>query len=153
VLHGDRKPPSVFLVTALVLGQWICIVGECLRGCGDTTLFHHPVKRTTWRAKPVAELQPCRGAALLRGDILGTGSASLGLVQPHSAFPRCARPHPRRPRVPRTRPRSSRVRARRRVRWMVDICPWRIRSGEPSSAPRLFSSAHLRSHCTVEQHG
>jgi hypothetical protein len=30
VLHGDRKPPSVFLVTTLVLGRWICIVGECL---------------------------------------------------------------------------------------------------------------------------
>jgi hypothetical protein len=71
VLYGDRKPPSVFLVTALVLGQRICIVGECMRGCDGTTLFHHPVKRTTWRAEPVAELRPCRGAALLGGDIRG----------------------------------------------------------------------------------
>jgi hypothetical protein len=101
VLHGDRKPPSVFLVTALVLGRRICIVGECLRGCGGTTLFHHPVKRTTWCAEPVAELWPCRGAALLGGDIAGTGPASFGLAQPHSAVPRCVRPHPRRPRVPR----------------------------------------------------
>jgi hypothetical protein len=82
VLHGDRKPPSVFLVTCLVLGRQICIVGECLRGCGGTTLFHHPVKRTTWRAEPVAELRPCRGAALLGGDIAGTRSASLGLGNP-----------------------------------------------------------------------
>jgi hypothetical protein len=80
VLHGDRKPPSVFLVTALVLGQRICIVGGCPRGCGGTTLFHHPVKRTTWRAKPVAELRPCRGATLLGGDIPGTGSANSGFV-------------------------------------------------------------------------
>jgi hypothetical protein len=85
VLHGDREPPSVFLVTALVLGRWICIVGECLRGCGGTTLFHHPVKRTTWRVEPAAELRPCRGAALLGGDIADTGFASFGLVQPHSA--------------------------------------------------------------------
>jgi hypothetical protein len=27
----------------------------------------------TWRAEPVAELRPCRGAALLGGDIPGTG--------------------------------------------------------------------------------
>jgi hypothetical protein len=65
VLHGDRKPPSVFLVTSLVLGRQICIVGGCLRGCGGTTLFRHPVKRMTWRAEPVAELRPCRGVALL----------------------------------------------------------------------------------------
>jgi hypothetical protein len=80
VRHGDRKPSSVFLVTTLVLGRRICIVGECLRGYGGTTLFHHPVKRTTWRAEPVAKLRPCRGAALLGGDISGTGSTSLGLV-------------------------------------------------------------------------
>jgi hypothetical protein len=80
VLHGDCKPPSVFLVTALVLGRQICIVGECPRGCGGTNRFHHPVKRTTWRAEPVTELRPCRGAALLGGDILGTGSASFGLA-------------------------------------------------------------------------
>jgi hypothetical protein len=80
VLHGDRKPPSVFPVAALVLGRQIHIIGQCLRGCGGTTLFHHPVKRMTWRAEPVAELRPCRGAALLGGDIPGTGSASLGLV-------------------------------------------------------------------------
>jgi hypothetical protein len=73
VLHGDRKPPSVFLVIALVLGQRICTVGECPRGCGGTTLFHHPVKRTTWCAEPVAELRPCRGAALLGGDIAVRG--------------------------------------------------------------------------------
>jgi hypothetical protein len=79
-LHGDHKPPSVFLVTALVLGRRICIVEKCLRGCGGTTLFHHPVKRTTWRAEPVAELRPCRGAALLGGDIPGTGSASSDLA-------------------------------------------------------------------------
>jgi hypothetical protein len=77
VLHGDHKPPSVFLVTALVLGQWICIVGKLLRGCGGTAPFHHPVKRTTWRAEPIAELRSCRGAALLRGVIPGMGSASL----------------------------------------------------------------------------
>ena len=115
VLHGDHKPPSVFLVTALALGQWICIVGECPRGCDGTTLFHHPVKRTTWRAEPVAELRPCRGAALLGGDIPGTGSASFGLAQPRSALPQRAGPHPRRPRVPRAGPRSPRVRACRRV--------------------------------------
>jgi hypothetical protein len=80
VLHGDHKPPSVFLVTTLVLGQWICIVGECLRGCGGTTPFHHPAKRTTWRAEPVADLRLCRGVALLGGDIPGTGSASSGPV-------------------------------------------------------------------------
>jgi hypothetical protein len=108
VLHGDRKPPSVFLVTALVLGRRICIVGECIRGCGGTTLFHHPVKRMTWRAEPVAELRPCRGAALLGGDIPGTGSASSGLAQPRSALPRRAGPHPRRPRVPWAGPRSPR---------------------------------------------
>jgi hypothetical protein len=34
----------------------------------------------TWRAELVAELWPCRGAALLGGDIPGTGSASLGLA-------------------------------------------------------------------------
>jgi hypothetical protein len=101
VLHGDRKPPSVFLVTALVLGRRICIVGGCPRGCSGTTLFRHPAKRTTWHAEPVAELRPCQGVALLGGDIPGTGSASFGLAQPHSALPRCARPHPRRPRVPR----------------------------------------------------
>jgi hypothetical protein len=61
VLHGVRKPPSVFLVTTLVLGRQICIVGGCPRGCGGTTLFHHPTKRMTWRAEPVAELRPCRG--------------------------------------------------------------------------------------------
>jgi hypothetical protein len=129
VLHGDRKPPSVFLVTALVLGRHICIVGECPRGCDGTTVFHHPVKRTTWRAEPVAELQPCRGAALLGGDIPGTGSTGSGLAQPHSTLPRRAGPHPRRPGVPRAGPRSRRVRARRRVSRMVDICPWRRRSG------------------------
>jgi hypothetical protein len=132
------SPPSVFLVTAPVLGRRICIVGECLRGCGGTTLFHHPVKRTTWRAEPVGELRSCRGAALLGGDIAGTGSASFGLAQPHSALPQCARPHPRWPRVPRAGPRSRRVRARRRVSRMVDICPWRRRPGEPSFALRLF---------------
>jgi hypothetical protein len=132
------SPPSVFLVTALVLGQWVCIVGECLRSCGGITPFHHPVKRTTWRAEPVAELRPCRGAALLGGGIAGTGSASFGLAQPHSSLPRCARPHPRRPRVPRAGPRSRRARARRRVSLMVYICPWRRRPGEPSFAPRLF---------------
>jgi hypothetical protein len=125
VLHGDRKPPSVFLVIALVPGRRICIVGECLRGCGGTTLFHHPAKRTTWRA----ELRPYRGVALLGGDIAGTGSTSFGLAQSHSALPRCARPHPRQPRVPRAGPRSHRVRARRRVSRMVDICPWRRRPG------------------------
>jgi hypothetical protein len=60
-MHGDRKPPSVFLVTALVLGRQICIVGECLRGYDGTTLFHHPVKRMTWRAEPVAELRLVEG--------------------------------------------------------------------------------------------
>jgi hypothetical protein len=45
VLHGDRKPPSVSLVTALVLRRRICIVGECPRGCGGRAPFHHPVKR------------------------------------------------------------------------------------------------------------
>jgi hypothetical protein len=80
VLHGDRKPLSVFLVTTLVLGRRICIIGECLRGWDSTTLFHHPVKRMTWRAEPVTELRPCRGAALLGGDILGSGSASSGLA-------------------------------------------------------------------------
>jgi hypothetical protein len=73
VLHGDHKPPSVFLVAALVLGRWICIVGECLRGCGGTAPFHHPAQRTTWRTEPVAELRPCRGVALLGGDIPSTG--------------------------------------------------------------------------------
>jgi hypothetical protein len=43
VLHGDRKPLSVFPITTLVLGRRIRIVGECLRGCGGTTLFHYPV--------------------------------------------------------------------------------------------------------------
>jgi hypothetical protein len=71
VLHGDRKPPSVSLATALVLRRQICIVGECLRGCSGRAPFHHPVKRTTWRAEPVAELRPCRGVALLGGDIPG----------------------------------------------------------------------------------
>jgi hypothetical protein len=42
--------------------------------------FSFPVKRMTWRAEPVAEPRPCRGAALLEGDILGTGSASSGLA-------------------------------------------------------------------------
>jgi hypothetical protein len=73
VLHGDRKPPSVFLVTAFVPGRRICIIGECLRGYGGITLFRHPAKRTTWRTEPVAELRPCRGAALLGGYIAGTG--------------------------------------------------------------------------------
>jgi hypothetical protein len=108
-------------------------------GCGGRALPHHPVKRTTWRAELVTELRPCRGAALLGGDIAGTRSANFGLAQPHSALPRCARPHPRRPRVPRAGPRSHRVRARRRVSRMVDICPWRRRPGEPSFVPRLFS--------------
>jgi hypothetical protein len=143
VLHGDRKPPSVFLVTALVLGRRICIVGECLRGCGGTTLFHHLVKRTTWRAGPVVELRPCRGAALLGGDIAGTRSASFGLAQPHSALPRCARPHPRRPRVPRAGSRSHRVRAHHRVSRMVDICPWRRRPGNCRS-PRGYFSQLIR---------
>jgi hypothetical protein len=71
------SPPSVFLVIALVLGQWICIVGGCPRGCGGITLFHHPVERTSWRVEPVAELRPCRGAALFGGDIPGMGSTSL----------------------------------------------------------------------------
>jgi hypothetical protein len=122
VLHGDRKPSSVFLVTALVLGRQICIVGECLRGCGGTTFFHHPVKRTTWRAEPVAELRPCRGAALLKGDTPGTGSASFGLAQPCSALPKRAGPHPRRPRVPRAGPRSPRVRACRQFYgWLIYV--------------------------------
>jgi hypothetical protein len=103
-------------------------------GYGGTTLSHHPVKRTTWRA----ELRPCRGAALLGGDIVGTRSVSFGLAQPHSTVPRYAMPHPRRPRVPRAGPRSHRVQARHRVSWMVDICPWRRRPGEPSFTPRLF---------------
>jgi hypothetical protein len=144
VLHGDRKPPSVFLVTSLVLWRRICIVGECLRGCGGTTLFHHPVKRTTWRAEPVAEHRPCRGAALVGGDIAGTGSTSFGLAQPHSALPRCARPNLRRPRVPRAVPRSHRVRARRRVSRMVDICPWRRCLGNRRS-PRGYFSQFIRS--------
>jgi hypothetical protein len=78
--HGDRKPPSVFLATDSVLGRRICIIRECLRGCGGTTPFHHPAKGTTWRAELVAELRPCRGATLLGGDIPGMGSASLGPV-------------------------------------------------------------------------
>jgi hypothetical protein len=143
VLHGDHKPPSVFLVTALVLGRRICIVGECLRGCGGTTIFHHLVKRMTWRAEPVTELRPCRGAALLGGDIVGTGPASFGLAQPHSALPRCARPHPRRPRVPRAGPRPRRVRARRRVSRMVDICPWRRHPWNRRS-PRGYFSELIR---------
>jgi hypothetical protein len=73
VLHGDRKPPSVFLVIAHVLRRRICIFGECLRGCGGRAPFHHPVRRTTWRAALVADLRPCRGVALLGGDIPGTG--------------------------------------------------------------------------------
>jgi hypothetical protein len=60
VLHGDRKPPSVFLAIAPVLRRRICIVGECPRGCGGRAPFYHPVRRTTWRAAPVAELRPCR---------------------------------------------------------------------------------------------
>jgi hypothetical protein len=139
VLSGDRKPPSVSLATALVLRRRICIVGECPRGCGGRAHFHHPVKRTTWRAEPVTELRPCRGVPLLSGDILGTGSASFGLVQPHSALPRCTRPHLRRPRVPRAGPRSRRARAHRRVSWMVDVCPCRRRP------PRGYFSQLIRS--------
>jgi hypothetical protein len=77
VLHGDRKPPSVSLAIVPVLQRWICIVGECLRGCSGRAHFHRPVRRTTWRAAPVAELRLCRGGALLGGDIAGTGSASF----------------------------------------------------------------------------
>jgi hypothetical protein len=96
VLRGDRKPPSVFLAIAHVLRRRICTVGECLRGCGGRAPFHHPVRRMTWRAAPVAELRPCRGVALLGGDIVGTGSASFNLAQPHFALPRRAGPHLRR---------------------------------------------------------
>jgi hypothetical protein len=108
------SPPSVFLATTPVLRRRICIVGGCPRGCGGRAPFHHPVRRTTWRAAPVAELRPCRGVALLGGDIPGMGSASFCLAQPHSALPRCARPHPRWPRIPRAGPRPPRARACRR---------------------------------------
>jgi hypothetical protein len=141
VLHGDRKPPSVSLATAFVLRRRICIVGECLRGCSGRAPFHHPVKRTIWRAEPVAELRPCRGVSLLGGDIAGTGSASFGLAQPHSALPRCARPHPRRSRVPRARPRSRRTRARHRVSRMVDICVGVSRPGVPGPTSEISPRA------------
>jgi hypothetical protein len=55
----------------------ICIARGCLRGCGGRAPSRPPVRRTTWRAAPIAELRLGRGVALLGGDIAGTRSASF----------------------------------------------------------------------------
>jgi hypothetical protein len=76
-LRDDRKPPSVFLVITSDLRRWVCIAGGCRRGCGGRAPSRPPARRMTWRVAPVVELRLGRGAALLGGDIAGTGSASL----------------------------------------------------------------------------